>query len=141
MPTKQETFDTVVRHLKKQGKPAIQCGSCRYRTVDGLMCAAGVLIPEGRYRANLEGCSLGDVGACNGSLAFDLDNYDDCDEEYEAQKELLGILEDEGHDVYLVTALQWVHDRQWPIDSKVVPVEPLRIVANHFALSPAVIDE
>lgn len=54
MRTKQETFDYVVQHLYKQGKPAIEGDHCRYRTSDGLMCAAGCLIHDNVYQRDFE---------------------------------------------------------------------------------------
>lgn len=55
MPTKQETFDTVVAHLRKQGQKSLYNGRCRYRTPDGLKCAVGCLIPDSEYDEGLEG--------------------------------------------------------------------------------------
>ena len=56
----QEMFDTVAKHLFTQGRPAISPseGTCKFRTNDGLKCAAGCLIPDDLYRTWLEG---GDV--------------------------------------------------------------------------------
>ena len=52
----QEIFDTVVRHLHAQGRPALDSlGDCRYRTVDGLKCAVGGLIPDGVDPWGIEG--------------------------------------------------------------------------------------
>jgi hypothetical protein len=53
--TNQEIFDKVVHHLLTQGKPALEGGSCRYRTADGLKCAIGCLITDDAYDASLEG--------------------------------------------------------------------------------------
>lgn len=39
----------AVRHLLKQGRPAMENGHCRYRTQDGLKCAIGGLIPDAKY--------------------------------------------------------------------------------------------
>lgn len=52
--TPQEIFDTVVRHLFKQGKRSDRTLSngnsvCCYRTEAGLKCAVGVLIPDDVY--------------------------------------------------------------------------------------------
>ena len=48
----QEIFDRVCRHLATQGKRSIECkaGSsvCRYRGPNGLKCAVGILIPDGK---------------------------------------------------------------------------------------------
>lgn len=54
MMTKQETFDFVVQHLYRQGRPADDGYYCAYRTKDGLKCAAGCLIPDDMYSRRLE---------------------------------------------------------------------------------------
>lgn len=67
----QEIFETVVRHLSKQGRRSmralhgaerpewIEGGApamrCAYRGDGGTMCAVGVLIPDEEYRPTLEG--------------------------------------------------------------------------------------
>jgi len=54
--TKQEAFDKVLTHLRKQGKQAKDDkGDCMYRAPDGSMCAAGCLIPDDVYKADMEG--------------------------------------------------------------------------------------
>lgn len=50
----QEIFDTVVRHLAKQGKPARRGASCVYRAPDGGKCAVGVLIPDYMYDPKMD---------------------------------------------------------------------------------------
>ncbi len=54
--THQQIFDTVVTHLRKQGKKALHKESnvCAYRSPDGLKCAAGVLIPDELYEPRME---------------------------------------------------------------------------------------
>lgn len=49
MNTMQEELDAVVQHLYKQGRPAAEDGTCKYRTADGLMCAVGCRIPDEAY--------------------------------------------------------------------------------------------
>lgn len=56
----QEIFDTVVRHLIKQGRPAMapkvptpndpSKTTCVYRAPGGLKCAYGVLLHDDEYR-------------------------------------------------------------------------------------------
>lgn len=59
---KQETFDYVVMHLYRQGKPALSSnGHCDYRTDDGLMCAVGCLIPDSVYKVDMEGYRVGRI--------------------------------------------------------------------------------
>lgn len=58
--TAQQVFEKVGRHLLDQGRPSVVRTSdghhdmCRYRTPDGLECAAGCLIPEEEYTVSLE---------------------------------------------------------------------------------------
>jgi len=56
---RQEIFDTVVRHLFMQGRPAreYELAMCCYRLLDGdvvLKCAVGCLIPDEDYRVEME---------------------------------------------------------------------------------------
>lgn len=64
----QEIFNTVVRHLHKQGKPSkgkhliarfngdpLEQTVCAYRGSDGGMCAVGCLIKNEFYNVKLEG--------------------------------------------------------------------------------------
>ena len=62
----QSVFDTVVKHLRKQGKKSIvpNCdgvGHCRYRGDDGAMCAVGCLITNRQYNLNMEGACVDDL--------------------------------------------------------------------------------
>ena len=60
--SKQEIFNKVMTHLFTQGKPAkTRKGDCRYRTKNGLKCAAGVLIPDEMYRTTMEEKCIYDV--------------------------------------------------------------------------------
>ena len=98
--TKQETFDKVVNHLRKQGAKAEgeiygtsrQCIYWDRNT--GRKCAAGCLIPEDKYDPKFETKSV----------------------KYE---EIRNIIEDEGHDLYLVRCLQWIHDDRDILDWEV----------------------
>lgn len=88
----QETFDTVARHLFKQGKQAIrqppkqetEKGICLYRGPNGTKCAAGCLIPDSEYKASFEGCGIAAIRqSCKslmqhqGHLVQDLQNAHD----------------------------------------------------------------
>lgn len=85
--TRQETFDIVVNHLRKQGRKAIdENGHCRYRTDDGCKCAAGCLIPDDKYSPDLEGNNIWYTPIYN--ILFKL-----------------------GHDLSLVGRLQQIHDK------------------------------
>ena len=58
--TKQEIFDTVVLHLRAQGKKSPfhgSYGSCVYRGVSGTKCAIGCLIPDEDFNPEWEGCT------------------------------------------------------------------------------------
>lgn len=119
--TDQETFDTVVRHLHRQGKPAVDAfGNCVYRAPDGCRCAAGCLIPDDKYRESMEHCSA------------------DADQ-------VGGVLLSEGHDPRLARHLQFlVHDdlENWGDGGlNARGVERLRHLAVRYGLSAAVVDE
>jgi hypothetical protein len=58
MPTKQESFDTVYKHLVTQGKKASWGNSCKYRTQNKKKCAVGCLIPDDLYDTTMEGKTL-----------------------------------------------------------------------------------
>jgi hypothetical protein len=123
----QEIFDTVTRHLAKQGKPALEDGRCRYRTKDGLSCGAGCLFTDAEYKPEM------DARHERGNLVARLAERD------LLPKRLLPFLRSG-----LLGALQTAHDnaglRPGSVWSRVVP-EYLHDVANNFGLSPAVIDE
>lgn len=53
--TPQQVFDQVVAHLRKQGARAMnEEGDCKYHEESGNKCAAGCLIGEDEYDADLE---------------------------------------------------------------------------------------
>ena len=57
--TEQEIFDTVLTHLRKQGKAATDLGGARrYRGADGTACAVGCLIPDELYDPLIEGLGV-----------------------------------------------------------------------------------
>lgn len=91
----QETFDTVIAHLRKQGCAARYQGSCKYREpYSEKKCAAGCLIPDDKYDPHYEGMSVkGGDGATTpvGKLIASL-----------------------GHDIDFVYELQTVHDHTGP---------------------------
>lgn len=59
--TAQETFDTVVEHLRMQGGRAGSSGSCLYKADNGRKCAVGCLIPDDQYDAAMERRSAGAI--------------------------------------------------------------------------------
>ena len=50
-----EVFNHVSKHLLKQNKVAEELKICRYRTLNGLKCAAGSLIADDEYSPDMEG--------------------------------------------------------------------------------------
>lgn len=53
--TLQEVFDIVSKHLLNQRKRSVDgYGSCSYRGIDGMKCAAGILIPDDQYDIEFE---------------------------------------------------------------------------------------
>lgn len=71
---RQAAFDTVLQHMRKQRNPAVNSEDvCRYRGEGNeqgpSMCAAGCLIPDIRYRPQMEGQRITTVRD-----NFDLDN-------------------------------------------------------------------
>lgn len=54
--TLQQLFDTVVSHLRKQGRKSTDetTHMCAYRGSDGAMCAIGALIPDSLYDPRME---------------------------------------------------------------------------------------
>jgi hypothetical protein len=89
---KQQTYDTVLAHLLAQGKRASTDSGCKYRTSDGLKCAAGCLIPDEQYQPAMEGCLIRSYGHLTRGPASDC-------------------LARLGHDLPLVADLQWLHDK------------------------------
>ncbi len=59
--TEQEVFDIVYRHLMKQMRKCTddgtEVGTCMYRGLEGMKCAAGVLIPDDNYDSEMENCT------------------------------------------------------------------------------------
>lgn len=86
--TKQETFDTAVNGLRKQGCKSVDPDlpkHCLCRGPGGLKCAVGFLIDDADYIPNMEG------------------NIRD--------EPLKTYLESKGYDLALLNRLQLVHDR------------------------------
>lgn len=61
---RQETFDTVKRHLLTQNrKGSNSLGRCKYRGTGGTKCAVGALIPDQLYKKAMDGASAGGIYA------------------------------------------------------------------------------
>jgi hypothetical protein len=54
--SEQEVFDQVATHLLTQKKRSAVGEKCKYRTEDGLKCAAGCLMADDEYDPEIEGC-------------------------------------------------------------------------------------
>ena len=73
--TAQSIFDTVLAHLRKQGKAAIvydatrSISSCSYRGDNGTSCAVGCLIKDEDYIPQFEGKNVRGLLTEHGSLA------------------------------------------------------------------------
>jgi hypothetical protein len=69
--TEQEVFDKVAKHLLTQNARSLgpsstkSNGMCAYRGNDGLVCAAGCLIPDEAYKPWIENKSWGDLLSSN----------------------------------------------------------------------------
>lgn len=62
--TDQETFDTIVKRMRAQGRPSVgPAGGCLYRGPNGDVCAGGAVISDDEYRPDLEGSSIGTLCA------------------------------------------------------------------------------
>lgn len=74
--TNQEAFDTMVRHLRKQGRKSEndQKDYCLYRGPEGLKCAVGVLIPDSEYQKKWDeaGIRVNELGHCQSLNGLDL---------------------------------------------------------------------
>lgn len=64
--TNQEAFDKIVARLMDgTGRAVSSSGACRYRTLTGLKCAVGCLIPDEEYRGIFEGQTADNLRAFN----------------------------------------------------------------------------
>jgi hypothetical protein len=107
----QETFDAVAKHLLTQGCVSTRNGICAYRGEDGRKCAAGILIPDEKYRPEMEG-----------KMAI--------------HPKVSNVLQRLRHNVGLCLDLQLMHDlsdpSRWP--------KKLRSIARQYGLNTAVIE-
>ena len=56
--TKQQIFDRVVAHARKQKQKSESRGSCLYRGPNGTKCFAGIFIPDSQYAEQIEGTTF-----------------------------------------------------------------------------------
>lgn len=115
MPSLQETFDTIVNHLRQQGCKSIEINDsfneynrCLYRGSNNTKCAIGCLIPDESYQEGFEG------NTPYKSRYYILYKKDELDYEYESKirysLRLTELLMDMGHDIDLCKRLQNTHD-------------------------------
>lgn len=121
--SKQETFDTVAKHLLTQKKKAWTRGTgCAYRGEDGTKCAVGCLIPDDRYDSDLEGAGL----TINRPEGYS----------HPRAIRLWDLVTELGHNTDLLSSLQVVHDYSSPE----IWVRELGIVARRFHLNDEVLN-
>jgi|694.fasta_scaffold25162_3 hypothetical protein len=117
----QEIFNTVAKHLFKQGKRSVDERFCRYHNNDGLKCAVGILVSEEEYFPEM------DMG--NKTIKTLLQHHEDKFPTW--MKENLG----------LVQALQSVHDKQNNWESSDNMYNALVEVASAYDVSPDILEE
>jgi hypothetical protein len=83
----QETFDTVVGGLRKQGCKSLIGNACKFRGENGTKCAIGQILPDDLYNPLM-------------------DNPSDDGIKYNAWDIIITL----GHDYNLCVALQNIHD-------------------------------
>lgn len=97
----QEIFDTIVNHLRKQGRKALAnpnlasnkvTNACCYRSPNGDKCAAGCLIPDDLYHRNMEGMAIDSL-----IETVKFPPYFKANE-------------------HLISEMQWIHDKQSIVD-------------------------
>lgn len=135
--TKQETFDRVAAHLLTQNRqaqavygdpkwaPYVEL-ACAYRGDGGTMCAVGCLIPDDRYRPELEGGIVVPLLGVAGTPLYEPSDKD---------MVITRLVEELGHNLYLCAALQNVHDNYPPEEWR----HRLAVVAHAENLDPTVL--
>jgi hypothetical protein len=129
--TDQEMFDKVATHLLTQKIRAHDGSGCKYRTLEGLRCAAGCLLPDWVDTKAFEGVSLRPLGLEAPEFTSD----------YLSRERALrkAFFDDAGvspGQVTLLRALQVVHDGAHPE----YWLKELGLLARTFKLSPAVLE-
>ena len=122
MPTNQETFEIVAKHLITQGKVSLgPTGiNCAYRGDNGTKCAVGCLIPDEKYSSSLEG--------------FSIQKYKYAT--FDGAINITALMQELGYDLKLLKSLQGVHDNNPCSDWS----DALRSVASRFGLNTRVLD-
>lgn len=131
MPSKQETFDIVAKHLLTQNQKSMAVVDadpnlvCAYRGNNGCKCAAGILIPDAKYDPAME----------NGIIIIATDLYRTTLISSRLVTTVVAL--EEGHDAGLVRGLQQVHDLGGVSEWR----NRLELVAGHHALNTNVLDQ
>jgi hypothetical protein len=99
MLNRQLMFDDAAKHLARQRAKATSNNLCQYRTVAGLKCIIGAMIPAKNYRANFDG-----VGGFAGDLAELPEVLQSLDPKY-------GTFEERYGDEMFAVALRNLHDK------------------------------
>jgi len=110
---RQEVFDRVVGHLRKQGVKSKRGTECSYRGPGGLKCAIGCLIDDACYTIRMEGKIV-------------------LDRSVRASLKSSGVVANKS-DMDLLHRLQMVHDHLCVVDWE----EGLCDLANEFKLKYA----
>ena len=117
--THQEIFDFVWTKLYEQGEQSTDDFRCKYRTLDGLKCAVGHLIPDDLYEEAMEGHSVITINK-NYSLPSEVFNP---------------------NNICLLQDLQFAHDFAGTTDFRENLAFHMRDIALRMGLSPAIIEE
>lgn len=137
--SKQETFDTVAKHLLTQkvrsfkqeaGSSDPYEGLCMYRGPDGTKCAAGCLIPDEDYKPEWEGAIV------SHKLPAPTIANSEPTSNYRSSIALSACISGLGHDVTLVRRLQMIHDQRLPEQWKAA----LARLASDDGLNDSVLD-
>lgn len=119
----QEIFETVSRHLFKQGKRSVSgSGSCcLYRGPNGTSCAVGCLIPDDQYNPGMEYISVDRL----------IENFVDTTPVLKSLKRNVGLLAE----------LQSAHDSELSWRSSEHMRDRLKVVGRLFKLRIGFLDK
>ena len=127
--TEQKIFDSVLAHLRKQGKASLNAkGKCAYRGEGGTACAVGCLIPDELYDPRIENWTVESILGLRANGAGACEN--------EAYREVLARIA--GHlgqeNEYLLAALQEAHDHMLAKSGLPAWERAMERVAGYFGL-------
>ena len=127
--TEQEIFDSVLAHLRKQGRASVNGqGKCAYRGEGGTSCAVGCLIPDELYDSRIENWTVESILGLRANGAGAREN--------EAYREVLARIA--GHlgqeNEYLLATLQEAHDHKLAKSDLPDWERTMKRVAGYFGL-------